>query len=1087
MPETRYCSVCETALPVDAPAGFCPVCEFRGALDSAADADQARDVAGCASSPSATSTLSSLAQIRFFGDYELLEEIARGGMGVVFKARQISLNRPVALKMILAGPLASREFVERFQIEAEASARLDHPNIVPIYEIGEQAGQHYLVMKLVEGGSLAEKLASGEWPEGPGRDSGGTPHSPRAASTLLAKVAHAVHYAHQRGVLHRDLKPRNILLDCQGEPYVTDFGLAKILEHDSSLTLTHAMLGTASYIAPEQAAGDAKQVTTATDVYGLGTILYELLTGRPPFAADTPIETIRQVVENAPRRPSSSNLVLDRDLETICLKCLEKEPRARYGSAQALAEDLERWLRHEPILARTTSALSRVRKWARRKPALAGLTVALATVFALGAAGVLWQWRRAEDRRLESEQNLYAAQMQVASRELEDGNFVSARERLQHIAQSPTQREMRGWEWRWLMSRCRSNEIVTLGRHETPVWGLAVSPDDRWAASISDDGVVKVWDIAGRKLEKTWPAHPKPALSEFRAAAKCSIAFSPDGRLLATGGSDGGKGGAVRLWNTSSFDSTGPLSERLDGPCTGIAFSNDGRHLAALGLNGEVKLWTISDGVATYSKGWNTGLESLARGLAFSPDGSHLIAGAQQKAPVMWSVSDEKFKNLHEFTGIASPALISPNGRSLVASASGPHALRILSLETLQVEQRWPTRQARIDRLAISGDGRLLAGGYRDGTITVWDTTGENEARTLMGHEGAPTALAFLRNSPLLVSASADKSVRLWDASMSQPGAPAMRHGFSVLSVGFSRDSRYLASVARERTKEGHDEEQHTVKLWDVATGSELARAIVGGKTKTLAGDVAFSPNGRFLAADEFDDTLRLYSVPDLREVTESSLLGHCAVFMPDEQTLVYASGSRIVRRGSPSAAEIIESTIGERSAKIVRLAVSPDGRTVAANSVEDAGLTIHLFDVESGRLIRPLTGHTLRVGRLNFSPDGRTLASAGWDNKLGLWDVAGRGEGELLSGHYGRIHGVTFTQDGKTLATCGEDGLRLWSLASRQQVIMLPTQARMYDVRFSPDDRWLAAAVDGGTIRLWEAPTLEELEAVENRPAGSP
>jgi hypothetical protein len=395
-------------------------------------------------------------------------------------------------------------------------------------------------MKLVEGGSLAEMRVTRT----------GHSHSPREAAVLLAKVARAVHYAHQRGILHRDLKPGNILLDAQGEPYVTDFGLAKIVEKDSSLTLTHAMLGTASYMAPEQAAGGAKDLTTAADVYGLGAVLYELLAGRPPFHAATPLETMRQAVEKEAQRPSGSNPLVDRDLETICLKCLEKEPSRRYGSAEAVAQDLERWLKNEPILARPASTVTRLGKWARRKPALAALTAALAAVVVLGAAGVLWQWRRAEhqrseaeyqraeaeNRRWESEQSLYVAQIQVAGRELEDRSLVPARDRLRRIAQSSTQNKMRGWEWRYLMAQCRSEDVSILDRWVTPVSDLAISPVNDWVATISNDGVVKLWEIAGRMEPIIWKAHAKSGGQRY-TMPKCCIAFSPDGRLLATGGS----------------------------------------------------------------------------------------------------------------------------------------------------------------------------------------------------------------------------------------------------------------------------------------------------------------------------------------------------------------------------------------------------------------------------------------------------------------------------------------------------------------------------------------------------------------------
>src|SRR5215467_13804316 len=362
---SRVCAKCGATVLADAPQGFCSVCLFRKGLGSFDNEN------GDALDPTA-----SRIQMEF-GDYELLEEIGRGGQGVVFRARQKNLNRIVALKVIGLGQWATPAHLKRFRLEAEAAASLDHPCIVPIYEVGEREGQCYFSMKFVEGGQLDEVVQQ-------------SPISIRQAAELIAKVARTVHYAHEHGILHRDIKPGNILLDKKGEPHLTDFGLARLMEADSTVTRTQEVMGTPSYMSPEQAAGEHAKLSDATDVYGLGAVLYQLLTGHPPFAGGTTYETIRLLLETEPRQPRLLNPKIDRDLSTICLKCLEKDPKRRYPSALALAEDLERWLKHEPILARHTGIIARGRKWVRRNPTSALLAASLIAL-AAAAGWIVWK------------------------------------------------------------------------------------------------------------------------------------------------------------------------------------------------------------------------------------------------------------------------------------------------------------------------------------------------------------------------------------------------------------------------------------------------------------------------------------------------------------------------------------------------------------------------------------------------------------------------------------------------------------------------------------------------------------------------
>src|SRR6266480_3803112 len=394
----RICRKCGAKIFSDVPEGLCPRCVLKSALtvsldapvaggDSSAEASAKADDPGCAHGPSrdeakaaasdskrATRAAELLGEL---GDYELLEEIGRGGQGVVFRARQKSLNRTVALKVISLGQWASKAHLKRFRLEAEAAAHLEHPGIVPIHEVGERDGQCYFSMKFVEGGQLDEVVRR-------------APMSIRQGAELIAKVARTVHYANEHGILHRDIKPGNILLDQKGEPHLTDFGLARLVESESTVTCTMEVLGTPSYIAPEQAVGNNAAVSSATDVYGLGAVLYQLLTGQPPFAGGTTYETIKLLLDTEPRQPRLLNPKIDRDLSTICLKCLEKDPKRRYTSPLALAEDLERWLKHEPIVARHTGVFTRGRKWVRRNPTSA-LLVACVVALAAAAGWIVWK------------------------------------------------------------------------------------------------------------------------------------------------------------------------------------------------------------------------------------------------------------------------------------------------------------------------------------------------------------------------------------------------------------------------------------------------------------------------------------------------------------------------------------------------------------------------------------------------------------------------------------------------------------------------------------------------------------------------
>jgi WD40 repeat protein len=1143
MTASATCSKCQRPLPPRSRRKLCAACLVEGAaLSHETHAGLLASGAGSAPLPGAGVRV---------GDYELLEELARGGMGVVYRARQISLNRLVALKMVLTGQFASEAELSRFRSEAGAAAALDHPNIVPIYEVGEHEGRPFFSMKFMEGGVLKTKMEDGRWKTDP--KSVGSPssilhppssseklHAPSSSAQLLATIARAVHYAHQRGILHRDLKPGNILFDAHGEPYIADFGLAKrfvvpaIAGRDTfipaeagatnPLTLSGAALGTPAYMAPEQAAGNSKAIATTTDVYSLGAILYELLAGQAPFAAATPLATMRAVVEQEPRRPSSLNRRVDRDLETICLKCLDKDPARRYTSARALAEDLDRWVRHEPILARPTQTWEQAAKWARRHPARAALVGLALVAPAIIITVLLVMGAKLTRERDLTRQNLYAVDVALASQSLDEGNFDQAWRSLsahRPAAASSTlnpqpSTDLRGFEWRWLWQRAQGESRKTFDdAHRSWVNTIVWSPDGRFVASASADGATQLWDATQERWLRTLREPDNPNLQsytdkdyELTRRFDVNASFTSDSRAVLTSTHQ-----QLSLWEVE----TGQKLWRLDtNGFRGAVCSPTDPKLALAAPHPESGLTGLLDLEqrrvrAVFTHGRTTAV-------CFTPDGGQFAR---------WDVAAKRLciERLPDGAAVASLdtsfepyfyaqiMAFTPDGRTLAVRNLHKPEIELFDLPTQQRIGQLTGPTGRGHSLAISPDGKWLAAGGGDQTIHVWDLPARREVRQLHGHRAAVYALAFSPDGQRLVSGGYDGTVRFWNLT---PTTPPTEITNVFGTFAFAPDGRWLVT----QSKHG------LARLWELPS-----RRLAQEWATPFFQSAVFTANGNLLTASlgatnepPAVRTFRMHSNPgpvaqvsnllyrqfpigqpsdepagrgsEIRDPADKmSALRSCSAIALSPDCQFTATGYRdgtvalwetATGRLLQQAGQALTNSVGYSSrrtaAAVNPLVFSADGRTLAASSFDDVAVATWTLPG-----LRPLGRRwfaaTYEVP-LAVSPDGHQLALGGLfqGNSVNLWDGALRQPGASLRGHQDFLFAVDFAPDGRTLASGGRDGaLKLWHLATGREVanlLTLPQSVIFGRVAFSPDGCWLAASDSTGTLHLFHAPPLAELDA---------